>query len=204
MIAREYNLIASLIELHKELFPARHYLLDHLQRNHLHCKFVHIVTHHDWLTQILLGLFQDPYEIDIIYLPFIEEAQLSHLIDRLLIEAKRNLAYRLLDILAILVDDFLDELDQLYLISSIIHQFFCELNDHVFLSNQVVMELHLLDIYLQDQLCLIGVFLIQLEEVMGEIGDVLRIVDIYLQLLLTLLVIMMVVRNIAILGSYHP
>jgi hypothetical protein len=66
------------------------------------------------------------------------------------------------------------------------------------------MELHLLDIYLQDQLCLIGVFLIQLEEVMGEIGDVLRIVDIYLQLLLTLLVIMMVVRNIAILGSYHP
>ena len=66
------------------------------------------------------------------------------------------------------------------------------------------MEFHLSDIYLQDQLCLIGVFLIQLEEVMGEIGDVLRIVDIYLQLLLTLLVIMMVVRNIAILGSYHP
>ena len=66
------------------------------------------------------------------------------------------------------------------------------------------MEFHLSDINLQDQLCLIGVFLIQLEEVMGEIGDVLRIVYIYLQLLLTLLVIMMVVRNIAILGSYHP
>ena len=66
------------------------------------------------------------------------------------------------------------------------------------------MEFHLSDIYLQDQLCLIGVFLIQLEEVMGEIGDVLRIVDIYLQLLLTRLVIVMVVRNIAILGSYHP
>ncbi len=66
------------------------------------------------------------------------------------------------------------------------------------------MELHLPDIYLQDQFCLIGVFLVQLEEVMGEIGDVLRIVYIYLQLLLTLLVIMMVVRNIAILGSYHP
>ncbi len=39
---------------------------------------------------------------------------------------------------------------------------------------------------------------------MGEIGDVLRIVYIYLQLLLTLLVIMPIIRNIAILGSYHP
>jgi hypothetical protein len=66
------------------------------------------------------------------------------------------------------------------------------------------MELHLSDIYLQDQPCLIGVLLVQFEEVMGEIGDVLRIVYIYLQLLLTLLVIMPIIRNIAILGSYHP
>ena len=66
------------------------------------------------------------------------------------------------------------------------------------------MELHLLDIYLQDQLCLIGVLLIQFEEIVGEVGDVLWIVYIYLQLLLTQLLIMMIVRNIAILGSYHP
>lgn len=61
-----------------------------------------------------------------------------------------------------------------------------------------------MDIYLQDQLCLIGVLLIQFEEIVGEVGDVLWIVYIYLQLLLTQLLIMMIVRNIAILGSYHP
>ena len=66
------------------------------------------------------------------------------------------------------------------------------------------MELHLSDIYLQDQPCLIGVLLVQFEEIVGEVGDVLWIVYIYLQLLLTLLVIMPIIRNIAILGSYHP
>lgn len=66
------------------------------------------------------------------------------------------------------------------------------------------MELHLPDIYLQDQLCLIGIFLVQLEEVMGEVRDVLWIVYIYLHLLLPQLLIIMIIRNIAILGSYHP